>query len=484
MRTIDGNIGRGGGSGVKHGFESLRYDFQSLRYGPDPILEEFMSSPPLSYDVLSDAITGVAAAIRSRTRLQPAGGSGDKVFPPTFGDTVRVTLQEGEQHATKYAVEFRRIDGEKVLCVLLDSVASQANRFEEALQRAWDDRLIRFPLVRVDFTGAYDDDPRLDLSTIGGDGYLTSLEAPHRLADALLRDSMLGDLRFRASPPGRAFTEASPYHATPVYALSPNGLVFGMWDSTGPKGGQGAKFQRALVSEIVGIGVEFGRKTSSRIDPAGIELSAGPVFQAENSDEEWTVHEADAAKVKGKEVLFSRRKGEKAGKPSSINHGNIKPSIESEAGGVTLDYAEQITVMSLPAIRRLRFPRDMEGKPVPADRRSSVENSARTALAAMGLAAVALQRNDGFDLRSRCAFVPGGPLEFEVVGRDGGSAGRYQLSPEDAVTLVQRASEAAHAAGMGWTDEPVDLLPAPKLVELIRKSRMVAAAGTDEAEEE
>jgi CRISPR-associated protein Csb1 len=443
-----------------------------------------MSHQPLTYEILSRAVSGGAAAIRARTRLQPAGGPGDKVFPPTFGDTIRVPLPDGRQHATRYAVEVRRINGAPVLCVLLDTVASQANRYEDALQRAWDDELIRFPLVRVDFTGEVDDDPALNLSTIGGDGYLTSLEAPHRLADALLRDSLRNGLRFRASPEGRAFTEASPHNATPVYKLSPNALVFGMWDSTGPKGGQGAKFQRALVSEIVGVGVEFGRKTASRIDPAGIELNAGPVYQAEDPEEEWTIDESAAARKSGKPIPFSRSKSDKAGKPSSINHGNIKPSIESEAGGVTLDYAEQITVLSVPALRRLRFPKDVEAKPVPSERRGAVENAARTALAALGLAAVAFQREEGFDLRSRCAFVPEGPLALEVVDRDGASSGPYALTSEDAAALVKRASQAAEAEGMGWSAEPVDLIPAPKLVELIRRSREVAAVGDDEVEGE
>jgi CRISPR-associated protein Csb1 len=443
-----------------------------------------MQHPFLTYEVLARAVSGGAAAIRGRTRLQPAGGPGDKVFPPTFGDTIRVALPDGRQHATRYAVEVRRIDGVSVLCVLLDTVASQANRYEEALQRAWDDGILRFPLVRVDFTGETDEDPAFDLSTIGGDGYLTSLEAPHRLADALLRDSLRDGVRFRASPEGRAFTEASPHNATPVYKLSPNALVFGMWDSTGPKGGQGAKFQRALVSEVVGVGVEFGRKTASRIDPAGIELNAGPVYQAEDTEEEWTIDEAAAARKGGKPIPFSRTKADKAGKPSSINHGNIKPSIESEAGGVTVDYAEQITVLSIPALRRLRFPKDVEGNAVPAGRRVAVETAARTALAALGLAAVAFQREEGFDLRSRCAFVPEGPLALELLGRDGAAAGPYSLTSEHAAELVRQASEVAKAEGMEWSAEPVDLRPAPKLVELIRKSREVAAVGAEGLEEE
>lgn len=438
----------------------------------------------LTFQVLDDAVKNGAVAIRARTRLQPAGGPGDKVFPPTFGDTLTVRLSEGEHHKTKYAMEKRRIDGEDVWCVLLDSVASQANRMEEALQRAWDEGRLRFPLVRVDFTGATDEDPALDLSSLGGDGYLTSLEVPHRLADALLRDSMLGDLRFRASGPGRAFTEASPHDATAVYALSPHALVFGMWDSTGPKGGQGAKFQRALVSEIVGVGAVPGRKTASRIDPAGIELNAGPVYAAADAVEEWTVHEDEAVRGKGgKPELFSRKKSDKAGKPSSINHGNVTPTIDSEAGGVTLDYGLQTTVLSLPALRRLRFPRTVGGERQDNDRLPAAEHAARTALAALALAAVAYQRDEGYDLRSRCAFAPEGPIELEVVSRNGEDAGRFSLSPDAAAELLQEAAAAAEKVGMGWPTEPVDLLPAPQLVELIRRSRKVAATGEAEDEE-
>jgi len=435
--------------------------------------------PPLTAAILANAIRGGAAAARSRTMLQPAGGPGDKVFPPTFGDTVEVTVQ-GARHRTKYAVEERRLNGENRLCVLLDSVASQANRMEEALQRAWDEDRLSFPMVRVDFTEHVHDDPALDLSTLGGDGYITVLEAPHRLADALLRDSLLGDMRFRASGPGRAFTAAGPHNATAVYALCPTALVFGMWDSTGPRGGQGAKFQRALVSEIVGVGVAFGRKTKSRIDPAGIELNAGLVYKAKDAEEEWTLDEAHAAREGGKPVLFSRKGKDKPGRPSTINHSNVKPEVDSEAGGVTMDFAEQITVLSFPALRRLRFPRDVGGTPLPRERRATAEHDARTALAALGLAAVALQRDEGYDLRSRSALIPQGPLRVEILDRDGAISGTYSLSSDDAVKLVAQASEAAAQSGMGWSSDPIDLKPAEKLVQLIRGSREVSAAGDAE----
>ena len=101
----------------------------------------------LNLAVLQDAIAGDYPAIRRITRLQPAGGKGDKIFPPTY-------MKEGRAE-TKYAFEKRRIDGEEVICVLLDSVASQANRMEEALLEGWHRGELRcFPLIQVDFSAA------------------------------------------------------------------------------------------------------------------------------------------------------------------------------------------------------------------------------------------------------------------------------------------------------------------------------------------
>src|SRR5579883_345392 len=208
----------------------------------------------LSLEVLTKAVAGGAAAIRTRTRLEPAGGPMDKVFPPTY-----VKERNAE---TKYAMELRHIDGREVRTVLLDSVASQANRFEESLVEGWRRKELPIPVVQVDFskeTGLE------DLEQI------TALQAPHRIADALLRDSVLDGVPFRYTPIGKQITDARPNHATAMYKHCPTALLFGVWDSTGPKGGLGAKFQRCLVSEIVGIDVTAGVKTASRIDPAGIQ---------------------------------------------------------------------------------------------------------------------------------------------------------------------------------------------------------------------
>ena len=62
-------------------------------------------------------------------------------------------------------------------------------------------------------------------------------------------------------------------------------------------------------------------------------------------------------------------------------------------GGVIIDHAIQTTVISLPALRRLRF--SVNGK-------GTLErnNAARSVLAALALAAITHQREQGYDLHA------------------------------------------------------------------------------------
>lgn len=413
----------------------------------------------LTFDQLSKLVSGEGVAIRVRQRLQPAGGPGDKVFPPTYATGDR---------ALKYAVESRRVDGKDVATVLLDSVASQANRLEEALLAAWERKDLDFPVIGVDFSG----DPELaDIGTV------TSLQAPHRVADAILRDSTTADGRvlFRDTPEGRAFTDASVKNATAVFRLCPTALVLGVWDSTGPKGGLGAKFQRALTSEIVGVGASVGKKVGSRIDPLAIQANVD-VFHRKENEDDWTIDESEAKVEKGKPVLFTRGGGEGKGKPSSVNHSNVAPTVDELAGGVTFEYAVQTVVLSLPALRKLRFVTGYDGNAL--GDRAKTEAAARTALAALAVAGIVHLRAQGHDLRSRCLLVPDGPFELEIVNADGKTE-TATLSTAEANALVKQAAEAARAAGAPWDREPLKLKPAPKLAALVKKSRAVAAAGQE-----
>ena len=313
----------------------------------------------LDLNTLRDAVENGALAIRRTQRLQPAGGSGDKVFPPTY---------EGGQ----YALEERVIDGRRLPCVLLDSVQSQANRMELALKGAFyrgKGQPAGIPVVTVDFGSA-------GLAEVGE---ITSLDAPHRLADAILRDSLLAGQPFRSTSQGKTLDSASLVNATGLYELCPTALVFGLWDSTGPRGGSGTKFPRAIVSEIAGIDIGQGVRPSSRLDPLGIELNAGKIYKAQDG---WTLDETRALREKDKAVLYG-----KEGKPSEINHGNVTPSLKNDKGqahhgGVTMSHARQSVVLSLPALRRLHFP-DAAGV-IDAER----DTLARVALAAVRLRVV------------------------------------------------------------------------------------------------
>ena len=98
----------------------------------------------------------------------------------------------------------------------------------------------------------------------------------------------------------------------------------------------GAKFARCIVSEIVGIGVADGQKGAVRIDPLGIRASVkvvgGPL--------DWSI--------------ATGAKGEKSQRPSEINHSNIISNLVP--GGVTIDHARHVAVITCAGLRRLKFP--------------------------------------------------------------------------------------------------------------------------------
>lgn len=391
------------------------------------------------------------AAIRRIQRLQPAGGVGDKLFPPTYP-----APQGSPQNAPPcHVFERRLIDGESVWTVLIDSVQSQANRLEEALLIAARNGL-RLPYVTVDFSRA-----GLDPLT-----EITSLDAPHRVYDAILRDSLSGNESFMQSDQGRRLASASPADATALLELSPTALVFGAWHSQGEGGGLGAKFARVLVSEIMGINVPVdespnprtgeivaqsaGRRTGSRIDPLGV-LREVEVYK---SPKDWATSK-DAAGRGAKQV-----------RPSEINHGNIAPTVTPL--GVTCAHAEHRAVISLAGLRRLRFG---------SDNRNAV---ARELLLLIGLIALSEQDRQGYALRSRCDLVCEGVAPVELVHTDG-STTKMELALDDLRQQYDSAFE--RAVDVGFEFDSLRLTPQPKLVEIVQQSRKLAlegAGGDDE----
>lgn len=454
------------------------------------------ADPTLSYADLKAAVTGSAAALRLTLKLEPVS---PKVFPPTYASS---------NQAGQYATENRNIDGKLVPCVLLDSVPSQANRMELALHDAWEGQEFKLPVLTVDFgtSSAKDADEHIKGIKI------SSFHAPHRIADAILRDSTLDGKKFPKSEIGIALDkQIRQADATPLLKFAPHCLVFGMWFSTGERGGLGAKFQRALVSEIIGVNAVPGIATSSRLDPLNIqklvdkEDEAGvPIYKAKGGG--WTLKKSEAEEKGGKPVLYGKK-----GKPSEINHGNVTPSLvyqqedkkvvygtderpvvmvvlntDEESGnrhvvreqrkplpkgGFTIDYAEQTTVLSLPALRRLRFPAKAGEKSTPEG-----DAVARTYLAALGLLGATLAVEAGYDLRSRCILRAKDAVTWQLLGKPGEADKSFALDKAAALKLYGEALAAVQKAKLPLHLDEVVLTPSDDLVTLVKKSMELAAA--------
>ncbi len=393
-------------------------------------------SKTLNLAELSAAIVGGAAALRSITTLQPVEGEGGKVFPATYS-------------GGKYAYEKRRLPGEdgkehEVECVLLNSVQSEANHAELALLEAVRRGQIRLPLIEVDFSQA-NAAFKKDLPN------LTSLEVPHRLADAILRDSVTPDgTRFSKSKYAALWGRANLWNAAAVFELCPTALVFGMWGSPDKPGGLGAKFERAYISEIVGVdALVIDQRSGFRVDPLGASSKVAVIQTADGGFQ--------LAGDKAKNTL----------RPSELNHGNI--IFESSNGGIRCRFAEQTTVVSFGALRKLRFP-------VNGTNDAKRDDAARAVLAAVGVCAGVLASERGVSLRSRCNLRPVAPRVWEMLGEPGAPTKTYTIDGEAAIALLNQAVNAAKAAGLPWMEETLVLKPAQELIDLVRKSQEIAAA--------
>ncbi len=378
---------------------------------------------------LLESCTGRMSALRMSLTLQPAGGIGDKVAPPTH---------EGG----KYAYEDRIISGAKVQTVLLDSVQSQANRLEDALLSRIKAGAVKLPILEVEI-------PHRET--------LTSLSVPHRIHDAIFRDCRYEGKRFRESDLGKQITAARAWNATAMFRYCPTALLFGTWDSQSGSGVNSAKFARALVSEIIGVNVTPGVRTSSRIDPLGIKALKNTIYKSPT--EQWTLDAPKGAKLYGK-----------SGSPADINHGNIPPTItnveKGEGGGVTVSEARQTAVLSFAQLRKLKFPANGKSS-------ADIDAAGRAVLAALGTYALTLQIDEGYQLRSRCHLQPSKSANFEWLGATAEQSEFSTISSDEALDALNSLYKHASGLGLTWEQQPIRVEPEVKLLTLIEKSDAV-----------
>lgn len=376
-----------------------------------------------TYDRLVAAVTGRTddAGIRFTTRFSPAGGPGARVMPPTYA-------------GGKYLTAERLLDGgEPVSTVLLDSFQSQANRVEEALLDARDEGRINLPLFEL----------RMDVGpwTLR----LTSLDFPHRYADAYLRDSTIDGVRFDQTEIGQAVRTATPDDAAALFRYDPVSLVLGAWNSH--RKGRQPKFARAYKSEVIGLNPKAEERRGGRLDPINL---TGAVNGTGEGDWEFVVADKDK-KVKGEKL-------------SEIGHGNAL-SGDDTPGGFTISEARRLGFLSFAALARLRFPG------VDADGAAA----ARAALAALALAGdrLAFDRA-GVVFRSGCELtLVEDRVEWEMRG---GNLEPLQLDVDGALALFAEAVEAAARHGLEMDTSTYAIEPIPGLRNAIEYAFLAAEA--------
>lgn len=370
--------------------------------------------------------TGDDAMITFHAELQPEDQS-SKVAPPTYPEGS--ITSDGRK--TQYVLEDRWVDAEKHSTVLLDSVQSQANRVEEALDQARAAGRVDLPVFVV---RAHVDGER-DVS-------ISSLRAPHRYADAYLQNSMLDGSPLDKTELGRRLQLATPDDVRALYELSPESLIYGAWNSH--RKGRQAKFPRIYRSEVVGLDPIVGSRRAGRMDPENLAGQVKPT-----PDGGWDFA-SGTEKVKG-------------GKLSERGLGNIAP--QEGPGGVTISRAIRLGSLSLAGARRLGF----------GDAHIDAAVAARTCLVALALFGDRLAFGQpSIWLRSGCDLV----VVREAIEflRRGGDRENVTLDAEEARSLFTQARERASALGVPMGAGPIELQAGKPLAEAIRYAYLRAAA--------
>ena len=373
------------------------------------------------------------AGIRIDTELVPLAGPGGPVKPAVYEGGV---YQQDRRWAAPG-------DAEATPVIVIDNVPSQANRLEDALRRHRDSTSI--PELVLDLS-------QLEHLPAHLPQRLSSLQFPHRSADAYLRDARLGDQDFIKTELGRAIFGATAQACGPLMAWFPQALLYGFWQShLGKKGGNNSKHARAWVSEIIGW---HPATTETRV----LGLKGDPLNL--NTDEAVTSNPDDRTKWdvgKGEKV-----EGGKNDKLSEIGHGQV-PFMGADATAASVSFARvtQRATMSFAQLRRISL----------GDRTDEADTAARALLVALGLHAHQLAFGRGFALRSGADLRPRATT-VTWLGSDGDEAcdlGDAEVTRE----LLQSARKHAQSVNVpldGWNEQPTVLLPKDNLLSAIRST--------------
>ena len=358
----------------------------------------------------SSSPTRRCAVLAVHRTLQPLGGEGDLVSPPTFAQP------KGEEKGPRYVWADRRVGDEVVPTCLLDSPASQANRIEVALLSLVNAGRLVLPLHRIQ---------------VPGFGVLTDLELPHRVYDAAITTALLPDgTPWSESPIALAIRRATRLNARALFRHAPLVLVLGGWDSHSPDGVNAwrGRHAKAVYSKIVGIDARRFARPGGRLDPMGLPSS----------------------------IKVDLGAGEKSLSASGL--GVIPPSLPRMPRlSITMRHAEQRAAVSLGVLRNIGF----------GD--SAADSLAREYLAALAVLCVVALHTQGGSLRAECDLVSVETTGW-LVRTDGLDEERLNGVTLDTALEVVDAARAQLPPSLLLRTDPVDLVPHPRLIPLLNSS--------------
>jgi len=392
---------------------------------------------------IEDAITEDYAAFSCRAKLQPIQGEGGRVRPPTYA-----AKENGKEHS--YAYYQRRIKGESITCVDLDSIPSQANRIEDCFQQLIDEGLLKIPHLQMII-------PVPGRTAIK----VTSLNAPHRTSDSHFWSGKVEGTTFFKSEVGQDLVKASPRDASALLKYGPLSIVLGCWNS-GPKGSGShqSKFERCLTSEIIAVNPEISKQTAIRLDPFVENDPTKPLYKPKNPDDGLYVLDPSKAEVeKGKPVLVGSDSSKKEkGRPSNVVLGSIISTPSVHVNGITADYYEHHAVLSLTALKRSQFPSLSKEE----------QTLAWTYLAALGVCGAVLMQHAGYHLRTGTDLLPVEPLTWVLKSKSPKDPEKvFEVSKEDALGILKEVSDLMVKSNIPWRPEPLDVSPTDDHTELV-----------------
>ena len=366
--------------------------------------------------------------IRIDTELEPLAGPGGMVKPAVY---------EGGTYQTDSRWASPDDDGPTPV-IVIDNVPSQANRLEEGLRR---DTATPVPELVLDLSELRNLPAHLPRR-------LSSLEFPHRNADAYLRDAKLGDEDFIRTDLGQAIFGATAQECGPLMAWFPQALLYGFWQSHLGKKRHNTKHARAWVSEIVGWNPAATETRVFGLKGDSLNLNTDEVISSnEDNRIDWGI---------GQEKV----EGGKRDKLSEIGHGQVPfMGNDATAAAVSFSRVTQRATVSFAQLRRISL----------GPGRGEADAAARALLVAFGLHAHQLAFGRGFALRSGAELRPR-DTAATWLGSDRDESGSLG-NAEEARSLVGEAMEHAETVGVpldGWDQPAVTLTPKDNLRRAIR----------------